>query len=794
MLRAPPLKGWVAEIRTAAASSASSRASRSPANKRNPRSQAVLLFSLLPPPLPSLPCSQNSFDNQLSFRRPSMESMTVNWDALDSLVIDYAESENLLSGGPSPPPPPFSSSPSSSSCSSSSSASSLISSYSSRLVIYRIRRAIEVGDIDGALGLLQIHAPAVLEDHRLLFRLQKQRFIELLRKGSPEERDSAIKCLRTSLAPCALHAYPEAYEEFKHVLLAFIYDKDDHSSPVVNEWSEKRRFDLAASLSSVLRDQLQAYDPLFSMTLRYLVSIHKEFCYRQGVVSPVSDVIEHLLVKERDPPATPQEGLCEAPLYDEVDIQALAHAVQLTRQGAVDSLRYAKGDMFRAFQNELCRMRLDVPMLDKLVYEYCVYQGLLDFDGISVSGLNTNDYCQTMKTLLPDFESNPQKEDSSLNMDCGMGYLDGEISANGFHQEDMPETNSSLSTRDADSELRLVDEIMDDQEDCSTSEPHQTGNHPRKVSAGWRGSRERIRLKRWKGRVERQEGALASGDGKIYTDPARLKALKDEEVDTKDAGIEGLKIKDLNKYELILGIKELTKMGMTTKVFEEVNLLDPHFFEQNPVLLFQLKQVEFLKLVESGEHSDALRVACSYLGPIAANNAALLKPLKETLLTLLRPMAEIQAKPISLSALATSFQDAIGRNLGIEEPQLMKVVRATLFTHDAWFKLQMCNDRFEGFLKIDHLKNNDTPLFADPDSRSTHNSCSYGSSQGTISSSNKRHMENGDQSQGLSRDIVCEETAILKVMEFLALPRADAIQLLAQYNGSAESVIEQIFA
>ncbi|CAN6466702.1 unnamed protein product [Victoria cruziana] len=704
-----------------------------------------------------------------------MESMTVNWDALDSLVIDYAESENLLFSCPSPPPPPppLSPSPSSSACSSSSSASSSISSYSSRLVIYRIRRAIEVGDIDGALSLLQIHAPAVLEDHRLLFRLQKQRFIELLRKGSPVERDAAIKCLRTSLAPCALHAYPEAYEEFKHVLLAFIYDKDDHNSPVVNEWSEKRRFDLAASLSSVLRDQLQAYDPIFSMTL----SIHKEFCYRQGIVSPVSDVMECLLIKDRDPPATPQEGLCEAPLYDEVEIQALAHAVQLTRQGAVDSLRYAKGDLFRAFQNELCRMILDVPMLDKLVYEYCVYRGLLDVDGISAS----------------DFQGSSQRENLSVDMDCGMDHLDGEILANGFHQEDMPETNSSLSTRDADAELRSVDEIMDDQEDCSTSEPDQAGNHSRKVSGGWRGPRERIRLKRWKGRSERQEEALSSVNRTILSAPASVKSLEDEGVGSKHTGIECLKIKDLNKYELILGVKELTKLGMTTKVVEQVNLLEPHFFEQNPVLLFQLKQVEFLKLVESGNHSAALRVACSYLGPIAANNAALLKPLKETLLTLLKPMEEIRSKPVSLSALAASLQDAMGRSLGIEEPQLMKIVRATLFTHDAWFKLQMCNDRFEGFLKIDHLKDSDIALFADADSRSTHNSCSYGSSQVTVSSSNKRHMENG-QNQGVLRDIICEETAILKVMEFLALPRADAIQLLAQYNGNAENVIEQIFA
>ena len=34
----------------------------------------------------------------------------------------------------------------------------------------------------------------------------------------------------------------------------------------------------------------------------------------------------------------------------QVDIQALAHAVELTRQGAIDSLRFTKGDLFHAFQ------------------------------------------------------------------------------------------------------------------------------------------------------------------------------------------------------------------------------------------------------------------------------------------------------------------------------------------------------------------------------------------------------------------------------------------------------------
>lgn len=49
-------------------------------------------------------------------------------------------------------------------------------------------------------------------------------------------------------------------------------------------------------------------------------SIHKGFCFRQGISSPISDLPERLLLEERDPPATPQETLYEAPPFDEVRI------------------------------------------------------------------------------------------------------------------------------------------------------------------------------------------------------------------------------------------------------------------------------------------------------------------------------------------------------------------------------------------------------------------------------------------------------------------------------------------
>lgn len=121
------------------------------------------------------------------------------------------------------------------------------------------------------------------------------------------------------------------------------------------QWSERRRFDIAGLISSVLRAHMHAYDPLFSMTLRYLIrsffnsswsfftryiyslssvcacplsslfnillfmcSIHKGFCFRKGISSPISDLTLRLLLEERDPPATPQESFYEVPPFDEV--------------------------------------------------------------------------------------------------------------------------------------------------------------------------------------------------------------------------------------------------------------------------------------------------------------------------------------------------------------------------------------------------------------------------------------------------------------------------------------------
>ncbi|KAG6724958.1 hypothetical protein I3843_02G005200 [Carya illinoinensis] len=541
-------------------------------------------------------------------------------------------------------------------------------------------------------------------------------------------------------------------------------------------------------MSSVLRAHLHAYDPVFSMTLRYLISIHKGYCFQQGIVSPISDLTQRLLLDERDPPATAQESLYEVPPFDEVDVQALAQAVELTRQAAVDSLRFSKGDLFVAFQNELCRTRLDVSMLDELVCEYCVYRGIMDYGVASTLVLQPK-----VNQPEPGWSSS---RNFSLEVDSSVNkHSDGETSIN---MGGSPENNADVSRmQGTDVELRYACELSSNHDYCSTSGLNVSEN-PR-VLPRYRthGSGERGKRKRWRGRYDDQYGVPFDDCSRQELSTTTLVSSNSISKEQQGSGKHSLidVSSRVDKYEIMLGMKDLASKGMAAEVVEEVTAMDPSFFVQNPILLFKIMQVEFLKLVSSGDHSSALRVACSHLGPLAASDPALLKPLKETLLALLQPNEDVLGKGLPLHALSTSLQVAIGRRFDIEEPRLMKVMKVSLYSHDEWFKLQMCKDRFESHLRIDSLKEVNTPLLTSVGMSNLNGATStLGSSQVTISSGTKISEDGSSPNQVSPRDVVCDENAILKVMEFLALPRADAIHLLALYNGNAEMVIQQLFA
>lgn len=703
------------------------------------------------------------------------EKVPVNWNALDALVIDYAETEQLLLGS-----------------------DKSLSSFVLRSTISHIRRLIEEGSINEALELLQRQAPSVLQDQKLLFRLHKQKFIELLRVGGPQAQEEAIQCSRTVLGPCALTAYPEAYEEFKRLLLVLIYSKDDSGSPVVQEWSESKRIELAATVTSVLRAQLRAYDPLFSLALRYLISTHNSYCSRQGATSPIAELSSALLDKEKDPPATPLDCLMEAPKFDESDVQALAHAVDLSRQGAVDSLRYAEGDLNLALKNELSRIRLDTGLLDDLVHDYCVYRGLIDANTASVLSMSseiintepeqTEEHGSSIKGDREDASKactdSAVSEEPKTNAAARHGHFEEEQKRLVRDGEDaaMEDQGDSRSEQSIGGESARADSCTASESICSTSgckvqEQKQSTSNRRKFQPS-------CPRKRWAGRSplcqngspksKRERHFSSFSNGHIAANKAMLNLTNEEGA-------------DVDKFGLALEIREMACEGMIPEVIEKVNRLNSQFFEYNPHLLFQLKQVEFLKLVELGNYAEALSIARCDMGPLAAKHSDLLKPLKETVLALARPQGEQHVKRVSPFVLGAALQVALSASLGISEPALMKILKVTLHMHTEWFKMQMCADPFAEMLSINTIK--------DTESASLGSLChSNGPETSTVTSKlGPSNISDGNlpqQAESSREGAIFGDNAILTVMEWMAVSRGDAIQLLAQYDGNVETVLE----
>lgn len=191
---------------------------------------------------------------------------------------------------------------------------------------------------------------------------------------------------------------------------------------------------------------------------------------------------------------------------------------------------------FYLLQNELCRMRLDVSMLDELVCEYCVYRGIVDSGITSTSGkiqiflsllqffpffiARNSDYFfikifmipSEMRTGSQPKVNHPEpgcssSRNCSLEVDSGANkHSDGETSVNNTHMDGSPENNADVSSiRGMDVELRYACEPTSNQEDCSTSGLHQPENPS--VQQRYRTLRtgERSKRKRWRGRHDDQD-------------------------------------------------------------------------------------------------------------------------------------------------------------------------------------------------------------------------------------------------------------------------------------------------
>lgn len=175
-------------------------------------------------------------------------------------------------------------------------------------------------------------------------------------------------------------------------------------------------------------------------------------------------------------------------------------------------------------------MRLDVPLLDQLVREYCVYRGIVDSGIASPLSSPILSHCissyliliiscsrQFMLNLACGKQPIPEpvkfnkqdpgycsSRDCSIELDCNAGkHSDGETSVTNAHMDGSPENNADVtSMRGVDVEVRYASEPTCSHEDCSTSGSQQLENPIVLQRSRLPGTGERSKRKRWRGRYD----------------------------------------------------------------------------------------------------------------------------------------------------------------------------------------------------------------------------------------------------------------------------------------------------
>ncbi|CAL8470326.1 g9868 [Coccomyxa elongata] len=715
----------------------------------------------------------------------------VNLLVLDRLVHDYMLEEDLIDDeGTSLRPD------------GSAVASTASTNNALRALCESVRQHCEAGNLEDTVGLAQSVSATVFQDLRLLFRVQKQEFVEHLRSNSEEGRKKALECMRKKLAPLALNSYPEAYAEFRRALLLLVYSQHEDVSPVASEWSAHTRAELAAVLSRTLRQASGIRFPKLALLLRYLVFTHRmlethlDSSSRQSGIdaSPeLKEVISKLLSEDRDPaPFPPERDPFSIEGYLEADIQSLKEAVQLSRQEAVEALRHTKGDVQKAFVNELAAMHLNVSLTDDLVLAYAAHRDLLRV------GSST--------------ESSPTQSTGAQQLPVGTATAAMDIDGEVWRDAKMGPSSGPAAARGSQEVHRAMRERPEEEaQDVTAAFDRRPSMSPPKKVARWRGRPGRRRPS-----PRAPENSAASplhagpgaspkcGNGK--GDRAALPAASWQtvmragqcsttpwEVDFRD--------------ELVKRVRCKIEAEAFQEAMEDMRLLAPACLEGDQELLFELQLACFHKLAAEGFTAEAIRFSRSHLTPLTQDQPHLIPRVKAAVATAVTDPGEARAclRPAFLSQLAAMrMQQA----LDIREPLLVQLLRVLIASHKAWLKLQRCKDRFEPLLCLDALKDcSNAPVGAAASPSKTGAAACNGSTaagsgedagygataEGQQLREAPAHRQLASDSEDDGADGSYSEEDIVLIMEFASLGRAAAIELLQDFGGDTESVLANMF-
>jgi hypothetical protein len=244
-----------------------------------------------------------------------------------------------------------------------------------------------------------------------------------------------------------------------------------------------------------------------------------------------------------------------------------------------------------------------------------------------------------------------------------------------------------------------------------------------------------------------------------------------------------------------------------------------------------------LQLVQSNHLPAALQLARSQLTPLADAHPELLPQLKSSMALLLPGpgFGATAASGTAAGSSSSSLEEAGSKvlsqllpllqlKLGVEPPALVKLFRVLLTGHKGWFRVQRCQDPFAAALGLDRLLQAESAAAGTADgvvvasaaaaavagSAGVAGNAAGGAAAGTgtpreptAAGGAVSDGEMHDQPPGLidadmtgsedAEQLEFDEAEVLQVMEVLELPRATALELLAEQGGDAQAVIMHAF-
>ncbi|KAL6059284.1 hypothetical protein QOT17_014271 [Balamuthia mandrillaris] len=221
--------------------------------------------------------------------------------------------------------------------------------------------------------------------------------------------------------------------------------------------------------------------------------------------------------------------------------------------------------------------------------------------------------------------------------------------------------------------------------------------------------------------------------------------------------------------------------------------LYPALKEEHVDLYFKLKRCEFMYRVCNHQPEQALIVAQSILAPLTISYPELLPAFKDAMMMLATlPNDSLSHVKREATAVAGPLFSVLTSSLGLDEPTIVKFLKYLLHIHTLSYNNQYAdNDPFDELFPIDVLKSAEVTKLNKVEADVSPKTGS--SDDGTTDDGDGRTIADQQAEEAGSSSAEFSADKIASIMDILALPRAEAINLLRAYNGDVGLALAAMF-